>query len=210
MAGTRGMRGGLFGNGQIGVYGRSTDSTIPVGINTLNTVPAGYEGCHQFRGGGINKSSIKANFGRNCSNVTNPPANVRYIQVVSNEQGDCLQIAQLVVNAFVDGVLTNVAGRGTPIATDLFDGTSLTAPIDGTFAPRNFPDIYHSTCQKYSYWQLDLGQDYSVTQIIYYNRADGWAERSNGATIILIANDGTTYPAITLTGAATQSFNVTG
>ena len=61
-------QGGLFANGQIGVWSGISQSSI----NTVNLVPTGYEKCHQLIGGGIVKASISASYGRNCS--TTPPA----------------------------------------------------------------------------------------------------------------------------------------
>ena len=48
----------------------------PYYIKTLNSVPAGYDKCDRFVGGSINKQSIIASFGHNCSNVTFEPIKI--------------------------------------------------------------------------------------------------------------------------------------
>jgi hypothetical protein len=184
------------------------DAVNPAGIKTVNPVPTGYDKCDAFIGGGVQKSSIAASYGRNCSNVTNPPLNVRYVRVTPNANGDYIQIAQIVVNAFVNGAVTNVAPRGTCTAANAWGGwdsttknAAITSPITGGW-------LYHSARGGNSWWQLDLGRDYPVTELIYYNRKDCCQDRANGMKIQLTANDGTTYQAITLSAGMKQTFNV--
>jgi hypothetical protein len=185
------------------------DQANPTGLKTLNPVPAGYEKCDAIIGGGIKKSSISASYGRNCSNVTNPPLNVRYITVRPNNNGDYIQINQMVVNAFVNGSLTNVAPRGTCTAKNTWQGTNtISGPINGVIPNHNTEEYYSLTNQKDNWWQLDLGTDYPVTELIYYNRTNCCPSRALGMIIQLTANDGTIYQPITLTAALKQNFNV--
>ena len=178
------------------------DNNNPTAIKTLNPVPAGYTNCHPVDGGGINKSSLSASFGRNCSNVTIPPLNIRYIRVTPNDNGDYIQIISIKVNAFVNGVLTNVATRGTATAANVWPGHNASDAItEGGF--------YHSaTAVPGNWWQLDLGQEYPVTEIEYKNRTDCCQDRQIGMKITLIADSGTTYGPIKLTAAIKQNFNV--
>ncbi len=195
------------------------DQGNPGGIQSVNTVPTGYEKCDAVIGGGIMKSSISASFGRNCSNITNPPLNVRYVKVTANNKGDCIQISQIVVNAFVNGAITNVAPRGTTTASESWSTGVFgwgwgkvkyleEIAIDGTNAPRAYPNIYHSVCQQNTFWELDLGRDYLVTEIVYYNRSDCCSDRANGMKIQLTAKDGTVYQPIILSSALKQAFNI--
>jgi hypothetical protein len=197
------------------------DQANPRGLKTVNPAPTGYENCDPFIGGGIQKASVSASFGRNCSNVTNQPLMVRYVRVIPRTTGDnWLQISQIVVNAYVNSVLTNVAGRGTTTATDSWqsihdranDSATRLAkdiPIDGTFNARSYPNIYHAAYDNPNvFWQLDLGRDYPVTEIVYYNRADCCQHRANDAKIQLTANDGTAYQPIILSGGLKQNFNI--
>jgi hypothetical protein len=198
------------------------DQANPTGIKTVNTVPTGYEKCDAIIGGGIQKSSIASSYGRNCSNITNPPLNIRYLSVLPRSGGDSwLQIAQIAVYAIIGGRAVNVAGRGTTRATNSWQGkyggsddarTQLVKniPIDGTLAARNHPNIYHADSEgPHVFWQLDLGQDYAVTKIDYYNRADCCQDRANDMKILLASNNGTFYePLILKGGGALHSFNI--
>jgi len=184
-----------------------TNPSNPYGKKTINAVPSTYAKCDALYGGSINTNSITAEYGRNCSNLTNPPLSIRYINVFPNKQGECLQIAQIVVNAIINGKVTNVAGRGTVTASPTWrGGTRPETAIDGTLAPRAYPNIYHSVCEIGTTWKLDLGQDYLVTQIIYYNRSDCCSQRANGMMIEIYGRGGIKY--FYLTGELTQSFNV--
>jgi hypothetical protein len=185
--------------------GGDTDQTD---IKTLNAIPTGYTNCGRILGGSINKASITASYGRNCSNVTNPPLMVRYVTVNTNSSGDYIQISQIAVNALVGGKEINVAPLGTATGSPTWgNGTVPITAIDGNLSARAYPAIYHSGWGVGKFWKLDLGKDYPVTQIIYYNRADCCQFRSIGMQIVLSANNGTVYPPIILTDALVQSFN---
>ena len=136
------------------------------------------------------------------------PLNVRYVRVTANASGDCLQISQIVVNAIVNGTSVNVAPSGTVTASPTWQNETLPEKaIDGTEDARTYPDIYHSVCSEGTFWELDLGQDYPVTEVVYYNRKDCCQNRANGMKIQLKANDGTLHEPMTLTGALKQIFN---
>jgi hypothetical protein len=136
---------------------------------------------------------------------------VRYVKVTANNNGDCLQISQIVVNAFVNGSVINVAPRGTATASPSWENQTLSrTPIDGTQAARPYPEIYHSVCSQGTFWELDLGQDYPVTEIVYYNRGDCCQSRAVGMNLQLKANDGTVHQPITLTADLKQVFNPSG
>jgi hypothetical protein len=135
------------------------------------------------------------------------PLNVRYVKVTSNNNNDCLQISQIVVNAIINGAIVNVAPRGTVTASPTWQNeTQPQKAIDGTAEARVYPDIYHSVCDQATFWELDLGRDYPVTEIIYYNRSTN-SQRADGMKLQLKANNGTNYQPITLTGDLKQIFN---
>ena len=194
------------------------DQANPRGLRTVNPVPSGYDKCDIIMGGGVNKASLLASFGRNCSDNTLEPLKIRYIKIIPMD-GRFLQISQIVVNAYVNNVITNVAGRGTTTATPSWQSVGdrpnysptrspKDIPIDGTLRVRTYPDIYHAGYQfGVVFWELDLGKDYSVTQIVYYNR-DVAQDRAEGMKMILSSNDETVYQPITLTAGAVQSFNI--
>ena len=200
----------LFTSGPGWVYSKinnQDDVADTYRVKALNLVPTGFEKCNRLIGGGVNKNSIVANYGRNCSYDTQPPGNIRYINVSSNPDGECIQIAQLAVIS--DGV--NVAPRGKVSYADrTWQGeTRPSTAIDGTLAPRAYPNIYHSVCNKGQQWVLDLGKGYPVSRIIYYNRSDCCSNRANGMKIYLYHVDGrTVLKTLTLSGALVQEFGV--
>jgi hypothetical protein len=146
--------------------------------------------------------------------LNKPPEylNVRYVKVIANNNGDCIQISQIVVNSIVNGASVNVAPRGTVTASPSWENqTQPQKAIDGRQAARPYPDIYHAVCSEGgTFWELDLGQDYPVTEIVYYNRGDCCQSRAVGMKLQLKANNGTVHQPITLTADLKQVFNPSG
>lgn len=105
---------------------------------------------------------------------------IKYPATVTN--GQCIQISQIAV--YSNG--KNIAPDGTTTATGTYqNGTRKETAIDGVLRARNYPEMYHSVCTPGDYWQLDLGKDYLVTSIVYYNRADCCMDRSDGMQLIM-------------------------
>jgi len=184
-------RGGLFYDGTVGVYNTTKPATSisnPYNIQAFpSTALTGYSACDRLRGGGINIDTVSATLGANCTNITSKTVPIRYIRITAGS--DHIQISQLVVLAFVNNVQTNVATRGTAtsgkgsnIVNMGYDGTNVPSiAIDGTIASRAYPYGYHSPSnQSTEWWELDLGQEYLVSEIIYYNRAGCCQYRARG------------------------------
>ena len=187
------------------------NSIDPISLKTLNPVPAGYEKCHSLIGGGVVKGSITATYGKNCSSATMNSSNVRWIRIIPNSRGDYIQINQLVVNAIVNGVVTNVASQGTVTQANISVPTTPRSPLDGTLGYRPIHGGYYSATQsRDNFWKLDLGRDFQVTEIVYYNRSptECCPERAIGMKIKLTAANGTIYTPITLTGEGVQSYKL--
>ena len=171
----------------------------PYYIKTLNSVPAGYDKCDRFVGGSINKQSIIASFGHNCSNVTFEPIKIRYITIYANpalvnhRHGNYIQIRELVVNAFVNGIKVNVAPMGITTTNSEYGSNNRSIHAnDG-----NISTMFHSGGNSsLNFWSLDLGQDYLVSDIIYQNRPDWTGYRAQGMTMILKSNNNTEYKPI--------------
>ena len=207
-------RGGLFADGTIGIYNSQNNSsgTDPYNKKFLLNGPIKITGCDTWNGGGVNSSSIRASYGVNCSNITNPPLNVRYISIIGNGR-DVIQIAQLAVFGFVNGVSQNLARLPSVTTTVLstferYGDPHKNKAIDGVLQARVFPNIYHSNGTGSSeFWRLDLLQDYPVYKVVYYNRIDCCSQRAKGMTIIL-AGVGTEKK-YTLNEQLVQSFDVT-
>jgi hypothetical protein len=203
---TDATRGGLFSDGTVGVYNHlmtGTDVSNPYSAYTTSKL-TGYSTCDRLFGGSLNTSTISATLGANCTNVTNPPVKIRY--VIINSSGNYIQIAQLVVMAFKDGIGQNVSNKQTnnkAVAhsgnganqtnqTDSgFNGVNPNTAIDGTISARGWPNLYASASpDRTEWWKLDLGQEYPVYQIDYYNRTDCCNNRAIGMTMQFQDNDG--------------------
>ena len=219
-------RGGLFYDGTVGVF-THTAASAAVGtqaaiaatstnIRVKNAIPTGYSPCDKFVGGGINPSSISATLGANCSGLSKPPFNARYITVNGNGK-EYLQISQIAVYVYdaSSGIVENVASRGTASSGNPGNpggpygyGTLPSKAIDGVLSVRQHPEIYHSpTTGIAEYWQLDLKQNYPVFKVVYYNRNDN-QHRTDGTTLILENADLTRQIKKPMYGFAEQSFTI--
>jgi len=207
-------RGGLFLDGTLGVYNHirpelPPDPSNPYNVKTSFLAPlAGYTTCDKFIGGALNVDSINATLGANCTNTTNLPVNVRYIYIQASPtvRDSYIQISQLAVFGFINGVGQNVAsklvnsnasascGNGASYTNGYprgYKGSDPNTAIDGILSSRPWPSIYHSaTVLKTEWWKLDLGKNYPIYQIDYYNRADLASWRAQGMLMQLFDNVG--------------------
>ena len=152
--------------------------------------------------------TINATLGKNCSTSTKKPLQVRYIKFTSNSSGNPIQISQLVVMAFINGVQGNVAPRGTVASSPGIDNMDNRIPLNG----KTDNKLYWSSNsgREGIYWQLDLGAEFPLTSITYYNRDDN-NRYANGMTIDFMDGNGNIYNLKnggTLTGQLVQTFNV--
>lgn len=200
----------LFTSGPGWVYSKTDnedDVSNPFRIKTLNQTPIGYEKCNRLIGGGVNKDTIVATFGLNCNNEKKAGIPARFIAVNSNPQNDYIQIAQLAVYSGGRNIApSGVIGINTAPS---WWGTRPQTAIDGTLSPRNHPNIYHSAQALKQQWVLDLGKEYPISQIVYYNRSDCCSHRARGMTIVLVDGGNTkALKTLTLTEALVQRFDV--
>jgi hypothetical protein len=201
-------KGRLFYDGTIGVYNSNGVATSG-GIDPRNTqvitptpltnLPDKFSKCDKYIGGSIVPSSINASLGLNCSTSTEnmKPLNIRTIKIQSN--GDWLQISRLAVFANVEGRGMNVAPNGTATATSNYYShwTNPNIAIKQDLGSFYHPNIFHSArAHRDEYWTLDLGREYLVYQIVYYNRNGCCSERANGMKITFYnGNNAPVYPA---------------
>ena len=210
--------GGLFSNGQIGVYnGKLTGSnTVFVDGNS------GVASCDIWNGGGINPYTITASYGRNCNNVgSSNPQKVQYIIISPGSEAKNIQISQIAVYAYVKGSSVNVAiktaashpsysvktknGTGAEVSNL---ANALTA-VDGVLATKSPPNCYLSTTNTTTnYWKLNLGKDYEVYRVVYYNRGDCCQTQAYGMTIRLQNSAETNVAVYTLNSDRVQPFTV--
>jgi len=150
------------------------------------------------------KIAIKNCFGTNLSAlpqaasssptvVSNPcGVSARYIVVRPSQIiGDAwIQIAQLVV---IDKDGENVAKKANTSSSGSWNSDSNPGKaVDGSMYARSFPGIYHSnTVDANTFFKIDLGKEYDITKVIYYNRADCCSNRSYGMRVQFYDKDNT-------------------
>jgi hypothetical protein len=139
--------------------------------------------------------------------MTKPPLNVRYIKIESNSMKQNIQISQLVVTALLAGVRTNIASLGTITSSTSINNTNPLTPVNG----KTDNSMYWSSDSGNGiFWQVDLGTEYQLVEIIYYNRSI-LNEYADGMTINF--KDGaqkgiTLRNPVVLTGQLVQKFNL--
>lgn len=153
------------------------------------------------------KAAIKNCFGKNLNALKSEQAGgeptkfqdpcgvmARYVRVKASKGGygdaPCLQIAQLVV---VDKDGQNVAlNKPTTASRPWQPESNSQKAVDGTMGPRSHPDIYHSngpsgySCPSDAFWMVDLGGNFDIVKIIYYNRYDCCSQRAKGMILELL------------------------
>ena len=117
-----------------------------------------------------NRNALKRRATNCCSNSSSIiiESGIQYIKVFFRETDGIIQISQLAV--YSNGI--NIAPNGIASAANTYNfGSSINFSIDGTLSAREFPNIYHSyEPSGFGYWLLDLGQEFAIDQIVYYNR----------------------------------------
>jgi hypothetical protein len=226
-------RGGLFHDGSVGVYNEnsstsSSDPSNPYNIQAT-TVLTGYNSCNKLIGSALNMSSINATLGANCSTLDITPVNIRYITINASKDPNnyypYIQISQLVVYGLVNkiGKILNKnnyptikaycgddAAKTIPNDNRGWGGVDPNIAIDGNIGNRNWPNCYaSSTDNRSGWWKLDLGQEYPIYTVVYYNRGGCCPERANGMTMQFQKADGSVVSIKDLTSGQTTSGQTT-
>lgn len=129
-----------------------------------------------------NRAALKRRAANSYCVETKISTKTRYIKVFfPTSPTGIIQISQIAV--YSDGI--NIALTGTTLAgSTLGDVSSKDIPINGDLSVRTFPEIYHSSeTTPDRYWLLDLGAEFVVDRIVYYNRVLEYASRAIGMTI---------------------------
>lgn len=132
---------------------------------------------------------------------------VQYVKVsYPSSAPNYIQISQIAV--YSGG--KNIAPTGTTTASTPYSAESAKENvIDGTLSARAYPSIYHSqTNEANQFWQLDLGKEYPVDKVVYYNRKDCCSDRANGMTIELADKYKEEVEKLTLTDQMEQTFDL--
>jgi len=131
---------------------------------------------------------------------------IQYVKVSYPTSPKYIQISQIAV--YSGG--QNIAAKGTTTASAPYSAeSSKDNAIDGTLATRNHPSIYHSKTEEAGqFWQLDLGKEYPVDKVVYYNRKDCCSDRAKGMIIELADKNKKEVEKLTLTDQMIQSFDL--
>ena len=179
----------------------------PYMFSTVNTEPNGFSTCDKLIGGAINTKTINATYGKNCSTSTKTPLDVRYIKISTNGKGDPIQISQLVVMAFLNGIQQNVATRGTITTSGSLNNLDPNIPVNGKLDNKLY---WSSEKGQNVFWQLDLGTEYPLVSLTFYNRPEfNWY--ADGVNIDFKDGKGAAYTLINpskLTGQLVQKFGL--
>ena len=127
---------------------------------------------------------VVSSFSSTREGLTAAPNKVRYVKVAfPSSKIEYIQLSQLAV--YSNGV--NVAAGKTTTSSAPYDAeSSKDKAVDGNLAERNFPGMFCSMNTADAFWQVDLGQEYSVDSVVYYNRKDCCYDRSAGLLITLM------------------------
>ena len=110
---------------------------------------------------------------------------IRYVNVLSASPGTCIQISQVAVYSIENPSVNIAQGKPTKSQGAYSAQAVASNAVDGTLAPRAYPNIYHSPCGTGDYWQVDLGSEYPVSKIVYYNRQDCCQDRAQNLILSL-------------------------
>lgn len=205
--------GQLFYNGKIGIYDSDINQLFGLSYpNTIDYTLTDKLTCDKWNGGGLNKESLKASYGRNCNNVSVNPAMVRYITISANVNNEPVQISQLAVYAFANGKSVNIANvliNPTRTVSATSNPNDAVKAVDGVFSKKTANNIYISSSGAGNYWSLDLKKEYPVYNVIYYNRSDGFAERAIGMKLDLKNANSELVQRIILKSDFQQNYSIT-
>ena len=204
-----GMFGGLFKNGQLGIYYQDQTTKInSESVTNTNKPPDGYEKCNLFTGGSVEPSSITADYGVNCTNVSKPPLMIKSIKF--RNPSNYIQIGQVAVYAYYNGKGQNIANYGTTSVLNTWANKNMKDnPIDGDMIPQRHPKGYHSSnASDKNYWRLDFDKEYPMYQFVYYNRGDCCQKRASTMLVDFIGENDVVKQTIRLNGGMIQTYNI--
>jgi len=128
-------------------------------------------------------------------------ATVRYVRVQARRP--YLQIGYLSVQT-ADG--TNVAAGKRASASGTYPGTRASNAVNGQPGTRAHPNYWHATANL-DWWEVDLGQEYPITKVVFYNRRECCSDRAQDALISLMDSRRNVVNTATLNSGPVQQFN---
>jgi len=129
------------------------------------------------------------------------PAGVRFVRIQARRS--YLQLSFVSVQT-ADG--TNVAFRKRAYASGSYPGTNPGNAVNGPAAARRHPNLWHATANL-DWWEVDLGQQYAVTKIVVYNRADCCQDRMQDSLVTTLDSSRNVINSVTLNRNMVQEFN---
>jgi len=205
------------GSGTLTIYGQAGNAVSYASLlsATVTTVASAIYG-----GGGVTSSG--GGFVSPVSQPIYPPANdpwqasfaaqtsaVRYINM-TNVPGQCMNFREIFV---FDTTWTNVAYLKPATSTMQYTSANVafyaSMGVDGIidFDAGNGNLVASLNCVN-EWWAVDLGAMYNVTRIVFFNR-NGYATRSNGATVSFLNAFGSQVGVLTLNSSLVQTLDVT-
>ncbi|MFK7766743.1 MAG: DUF1553 domain-containing protein [Mariniblastus sp.] len=112
----------------------------------------------------------------------------QFVRIELPGKGKILSLAEVKVSIDVNGVLTNVAGKGKPSQSSTGFGGLAELAIDGnTDGDFEKKSTTHTNRQRKPWWELDLGSTQSVESISIWHRSDhGLQNRSDGFSVAVL------------------------
>lgn len=107
----------------------------------------------------------------------------RFIKITISSPDTCIQISQLAVYDSNNSIIKPITATGSELSGGIAKPNNA---IDGILSARGYPNIYHSLCQPGDYFELDLGKEYDISKIVYYNRMDCCQTRAKDMTMVLM------------------------
>lgn len=112
------------------------------------------------------------------------------VQKIRFEGNDWLQLAQVLV---YDNNSNKVTSNNFTInATPPGYNTSISTPIDGVDAPRNYPSIYHSNTPTNAYWEMVFKNSINLKEIVIHTRLDCCLDRIGNFNLLIFLDDNST------------------
>lgn len=128
----------------------------------------------------------------------------KFIRIVSNQQGDPLNIAEVRAWNVSGKNAANPKNGGVAKQTSTLHGGQASRAIDGrTSGDWGANSVTHTASGKGQYWQVDI-KPQVIKSVAIFNRTDCCSDRLNGALLAMYGTDNEVFFTQRLTGDVTQ------
>lgn len=143
---------------------------------------------------------------------------VRYIRMTANDglgnwnERQCLQIGQIAVYSNGINVALNKTTTSGPQWHEFKDSKMI--PVNGKMLTgaqqtTSTTTMYHSSCNQGDFFQIDLGMEYPIERIVYYNRGDSFNWRATFQNIAILNAASKEIKKFPLSGENVQTITLT-